>query len=191
MRALSAAVQDLVDGQSADTAFERRSDVALAECVRMAEHKTGALIARSCELGALFGAGTMAQVDGLRSFGDRLGLAFQFVDDLLGIWGDRSVTGKPVYSDLRNRKKSLPVVAALNSGTSAGASLALLYHRESPLSDEELVGAAELVELAGGRAWSQSRADSLFEEALGYLASVSSVVDELAGLARLAVRRDH
>jgi geranylgeranyl diphosphate synthase, type I len=190
MRALSAAVQDLVDGQSADTAFERRSDVDLAECIRMAEHKTGALIARSCELGAVFGGGTMAQVSGLRSFGDRLGLAFQLVDDLLGIWGDPSVTGKPVYSDLRNRKKSLPVVAALNSGTPAGASLATLYHNESPLSDDELAHAADLIEQAGGRAWSRTRADELFDEALRHLASASDMTDELASLARLAVRRD-
>jgi geranylgeranyl diphosphate synthase type I len=191
MRGLSAAVQDLVDGQSADTSFERRSDVGLAECVRMAEHKTGALIGRSCELGAVFGGGTGLQVGGLRRFGDRLGLAFQLADDLLGIWGDPSVTGKPVYSDLRNRKKSLPVVAALNSGTSAGASLAVLYHGESLLSDDEVVLAAELVSEAGGRLWSQGRADSLFEEALGHLSSATSVADELAGLARLAVRRDH
>jgi geranylgeranyl diphosphate synthase type I len=191
MRALSAAVQDLVDGQSADTTFERRADVDLAECVRMAEHKTGALIGRSCELGAVFGAGTVDQIAGLRNFGDRLGLAFQLVDDLLGIWGDPAVTGKPVYSDLRNRKKSLPVVAALNSDTPAGAALALLYQKESPLSDDELARAADLVDQAGGRAWSQSHADSLFNEALRHLASASGATDELAGLARLATRRDH
>jgi geranylgeranyl diphosphate synthase type I len=189
MRGLSAAVQDLVDGQSADTAFERRSDVGLAECVRMAEHKTGALIGRSCELGGVFGGGTASQVLGLRGFGDRLGLAFQLVDDLLGIWGDPLVTGKPVYSDLRNRKKSLPVVAALNSGTAAGSSLALLYHGESLLSESEVIRAAELVSEAGGRAWSLELADSLFDEALGSLSAVTSGA-ELAGLARLAVRRD-
>ncbi|WP_440902059.1 polyprenyl synthetase family protein [Actinosynnema sp.] len=38
-------------------------------------------------------------------FGERTGLAFQFVDDLLGIWGDPAATGNPVHSDLRNPKK--------------------------------------------------------------------------------------
>jgi geranylgeranyl diphosphate synthase type I len=191
MRALSAAVQDLVDGQSADTTFERRADVSLAECVRMAEHKTGALIGRSCELGAIFGGGTSEQVTGLRSFGDQLGLAFQLVDDLLGIWGDPAVTGKPVYSDLRNRKKSLPVVAALNSNTPAGAALAVLYQQESPLSDEELAHAADLIDQAGGRTWTQSQTDSLFSEALQHLASAPGATEELTGLARLATCRDH
>jgi geranylgeranyl pyrophosphate synthase len=101
----------LVDGQGADVAFERRADVGLAECVTMAENKTAALLGCACALGALTGGGSDEQIDELRQFGEHLGLAFQFVDDLLGIWGDPAVTGKPVYSDLAGRKKSLPVVA--------------------------------------------------------------------------------
>jgi geranylgeranyl diphosphate synthase type I len=62
----------------------------------------------------------------LRSSGVHVGLAFQHVDDLLGICGDPAVTGKPVHSDLRNQKKSLPVVAALTSETPAGHELAAL-----------------------------------------------------------------
>ncbi|MFH8620109.1 polyprenyl synthetase family protein [Streptomyces sp. NPDC017979] len=54
-------------------------------------------------------------------------MAFQLVDDVLGIWGDPSVTGKPVGSDLAARKKTPPVVAALASGTAAGAEPARLY----------------------------------------------------------------
>ena len=61
------------------------------------------------------------------------------MDDLLGIWGDPAVTGKPVYSDLHSRKKSLPVVAALTSDTPAGRELAELFHRDQPLSGAELV----------------------------------------------------
>ncbi|WP_262403000.1 polyprenyl synthetase family protein [Actinomadura sp. CNU-125] len=71
----------------------------------------------------------------LGSFGERVGLAFQLADDLLGIWGDPDVTGKPVHSDLRNRKQSLPVVAALESGTPAGGELAEIYRRDAPLAD--------------------------------------------------------
>ncbi|MGH8905413.1 MAG: polyprenyl synthetase family protein [Egibacteraceae bacterium] len=191
---LSAAVQNLNDGQSVDIAFEERADVDLPEVLHMSEAKTGALLGCACALGASFGGGSPEQVEGLRHFGERLGLAFQHVDDLLGIWGDPSVTGKLVYSDLVNRKKSLPVVAALTSGTRAGRELAALYHRDRPLSGAELVHAAELIDVAGGRAWSRSQADGLLAEALRHLrlcGPTARAAAELSALARLATRRDH
>lgn len=193
-RMLSAAVLDLLDGQSADVAFEKRADVGLPECLSMAEGKTGALLGCACALAALFGGGSPEQVEHPRGFGQRLGLAFQFVDDLLGIWGDPAVTGKPVYSDLRNRKKSLPVVAALTSGTPAGRELAELYHRDQSLSGTDLAHAAELVSIAGGRTWSQAQADDLLARALRHLRSAAPAAraaGELGALAHLATRRDH
>ncbi|MDP9841035.1 family 2 encapsulin nanocompartment cargo protein polyprenyl transferase [Streptosporangium lutulentum] len=193
-RTLGTSIQELLEGQSADVAFEDRQDVELAECLDMAMGKTGTLLGCACGLGALFGGGSPEQVEHLRAFGKDLGLAFQFVDDLLGIWGDPMVTGKPVYSDLRSRKKSLPVVAALTSNTPAGRELAGLYHREQPLSDADLVRAAELVDAAGARSWSQDQADELLARALQRLELVGSVsrsVAELGTLARLATRRDH
>ncbi|OXM58666.1 dimethylallyltranstransferase [Amycolatopsis thailandensis] len=191
LRVLSSAVIDLLEGQSADLKFEERGDVDTAECVRMAEGKTGALLGASCTLGALAGEGRQDQVDRLTEYGRALGLAFQHIDDLLGIWGDPEVTGKPVHSDLSNRKKSLPVVAALHSGTEAGRELDALYRKEN-LDVAELPHAAELVERAGGRAWSQEQADALLTGALHHLA-VSNPVPrpgaELAALAKLVVRR--
>ncbi|GAA3097086.1 family 2 encapsulin nanocompartment cargo protein polyprenyl transferase [Streptosporangium carneum] len=192
-RIFGAAIQALLEGQSADVAFERRQDVELAECLIMAAGKTGALLGGACALGALFGGGNPEQVERLRAFGSDLGLAFQLVDDLLGIWGDPEVTGKPVYSDLRSRKKSLPVVAALASPTPAGRELAGLYHREHPLTDTDLVHAAELVDAVGGRAWSQSQADALLARALRHLRSAGFTprpAAELGALARLVTRRD-
>jgi geranylgeranyl diphosphate synthase, type I len=193
LQRLSAAVQDLVGGQSADITFEDRMDVDLPECLRMAEGKTGALLGGACGLGALFGGHPDLSVP-LRTFGERLGLAFQLVDDLLGIWGDPETTGKPVYADLRRRKKSLPVVAALTSGTAAGDELAALYHREVPLSDEELLRAAELIEQAEGRTWCRRKADDLLAEAVRALRSATPTEragNELTTLARLITQRDH
>ncbi len=192
-RMLSAAVQALVEGQSADLAFERGAEVQLAECTRMAEHKTGALMGCACAVGALFGGGSLEQIQCLRSFGQLLGLAFQHMDDLLGIWGDPAVTGKPVYSDLRSRKKSLPVVAALTSGTPAGLELADLYHCKAPLSNIDLVHAAELIRIAGGRTWSQVQVDGLLTLAMRDLQAANPVAQaagELGALARLATHRD-
>ncbi|WP_158851872.1 family 2 encapsulin nanocompartment cargo protein polyprenyl transferase [Saccharothrix deserti] len=194
IRVLSGAVQQLLHGQSADLAFEDREDVRLAECVRMAEGKTGALLGASCALGALFGGGRPDQVEHLRSFGEQVGLAFQFVDDLLGIWGDPEVTGKPVYSDLQNRKKSLPVVAALASDTPAAHELDLLYHTDRQLTGVDLARAAELIETSGARAWSQSRADDLLARAQEHLRAAEPserAARELEAVARLATRRDH
>jgi geranylgeranyl diphosphate synthase type I len=193
LRMLSQAVLDLVDGQSADVSFEERTDVELTECVSMAEQKTAALIGCACSLGASFGRGSPDQVGSLRGFGECVGLAFQLVDDLLGIWGDPTVTGKPAYSDLRSRKKSLPVVAALSSGTAEGRELARLYHGPEPLSGPDLVRAAKLIESAGGRSWSQQQADQLLAIASGHLRSAESsrrAAAELSALATMLTRRD-
>ena len=194
MRMISAAVQDLVEGQCEDVSFEDRSDVDLSECLAMAGEKTGALLACSTAIGALFGGGTADQVEHMRVFGEHLGLAFQLVDDLLGIWGDPRVTGKSVHSDLVSRKKSLPVVAALTAGVPAADELASLYHRDDALSDVELARAAELVELAGGRSWTQREAVDQLDLALVELsraAPVARAAAELDVLARLVTRRDH
>ncbi|MGH3679217.1 MAG: family 2 encapsulin nanocompartment cargo protein polyprenyl transferase [Natronosporangium sp.] len=195
---LNTATLELIEGQAADLSFEDRTDVNLLECLRMAGGKSGALLGCACALGATFGGATAAQVTLLRGFGEQLGVAFQLTDDLLGIWGDPAVTGKPAHSDLQRRKKSLPVVAALTSGTPAGAELAALYHRDRPLSDPELARAAELVERAGGRAWSRTHAGDLLTGALRMLqsaidltADTARATAELGALARLAVHRDH
>ncbi|WP_242884482.1 family 2 encapsulin nanocompartment cargo protein polyprenyl transferase [Actinomadura litoris] len=194
VRVLSRAVLDLVEGQSADLAFENRADVTLEECLAMAAHKTGALLGGACALGAVHAAASPAVTARLRAFGERLGLAFQLVDDLLGIWGDPAVTGKSVHSDLHSRKKSLPVVAALTSGTPAGAELAALYLRDDPLTDTAAARAASLVEDAGGRAWATTRAGELLAEALAELdaAEAAPAADaELRTLAHLITHRDH
>jgi geranylgeranyl diphosphate synthase, type I len=193
MRTLTEAVQDLVDGQWADMTFEQRSTVDLAECENMVMGKTAALMGGACAVGALFGGGTIDQIGHLRAFGEQLGLAFQHVDDLLGIWGRPKTTGKPVYSDLRNRKKSLPVVAALSAQNPAGRELADLYARTAPPPDDELPRVADLVEQAGGRAWSQAQADELLVRAIAQLNGLAPTtpVAELTDLARHLIHRDH
>jgi geranylgeranyl diphosphate synthase type I len=190
-RLLSAGVLDLLDGQNSDMAFEERLDVSLPECLAMAAGKTGALLRSACALGAATGGGTPGQIACLGSFGSHLGLAFQLIDDLLGIWGDPAVTGKSVHSDLLNRKKSLPVVFALTSDTAAGRELMTLYESPDPFDPGH---AAALVDRAGGRAWAQSRADQLLDQALSELHTAtpaSRARAELTTLAHLTAHRTH
>ncbi|MBE1530945.1 family 2 encapsulin nanocompartment cargo protein polyprenyl transferase [Actinomadura algeriensis] len=200
VRTLGRAVLELVEGQGEDLSFERRAEVPLAECLAMAGRKTGALLGAACALGAALGGadanaeGIALRAERLGSFGERVGLAFQLADDLLGIWGDPDVTGKPVHSDLRNRKQSLPVVAALESGTPAGDELAVLYRRGDPLADTDAARAAALVEAAGAREWAARKADALCAAALTDLDAadpVPTVAAELRALAHMLTHRDH
>jgi geranylgeranyl diphosphate synthase type I len=179
-RCLSAAVHRLIAGQGADLAFERREGVALDECLQMAGDKTAALMACACSIGAI-GVGAPAELAmGLAGFGAHAGLAFQLTDDLLGIWGAPEVTGKPVRADLRARKKSLPVVAALASGTVAGDELRQVLARPDALSEEDLLRAAGLVQEAGGRAWAESEADAQLAAASTCLAD-TEMPDDVRG----------
>ncbi len=118
-RCLLAAVQRLISGQSADMEFEQRRSVSMDECLTMAGDKTAALMACACSIGAIYTGAPPSLAMRLADFGSHVGLAFQLVDDLLGIWGAPEVTGKPVWSDLRTRKKTLPVVAAMAAGRPA------------------------------------------------------------------------
>lgn len=191
---LADCVIELCDGQHADCAFERRDGVTLAECVAMAEHKTGALLGCACALGALYAGADDRAVHAMDGFGRELGLAFQLVDDLLGIWGDPEVTGKPVGADLAARKKSLPVVAALHSETPAADELAKLYATSRPFTDAELRRAAEAVDLAGGREWARASAEQHIAAARRHLAeavSDSAAAADLVAMAELITRRNH
>jgi geranylgeranyl diphosphate synthase, type I len=191
-RCLSAAVQRLIAGQGADLAFEQRDEVPLPECLTMAGDKTAALMACACSIGAIHVGAPPELAMGLAGFGAHAGLAFQLTDDLLGIWGAPEVTGKPVRSDLRTRKKSLPVVAALSAGTGASERLAGLLRQQEPLSEDDLALAAALVEEAGGKAWTESEAGSQLAAAhkcLGRTAMPEDVRAEFAGIAEFITAR--
>lgn len=191
---LADAVRRLCAGQAADLSFEDQRDVTLAECVAMARDKTGALLGAAAQLGAMAGGAGGSTAGCYRIFGRQLGVAFQLVDDLLGIWGDTAVTGKPSGADLAVRKKSLPVVAALTSGTAAADQLRVLYQLGRDLDEEEVAVATRLIEAAGGRAWAQAEAARRTQAALDALNRADpgpAAAAELRALAGLLARRDH
>jgi geranylgeranyl diphosphate synthase type I len=113
-RVLSERTLEIVEGQTLDIAFEERLDVDLPAYIEMIERKSGALFDCALHLGALVAGADASLVRRLGKIGRSLGTAFQIRDDMLGVWGDESVTGKPRGADIRRRKKSLPVVYALN-----------------------------------------------------------------------------
>jgi geranylgeranyl diphosphate synthase type I len=193
---IAIATRELIRGQAADTAFETRSDVTLDECVEMAWGKTAALMAASAVSGAALAGARPSVRDALGAYGGHTGLAFQLVDDLLGIWGRPDITGKPVYSDLRSRKKTLPVTWTIQHGGKAGRRLAGWLADEArarAASNDELAEVARWVDQGGGRAWASEEAHrrvGLGLDALSRAAVPDGPAAELQCLARYLLERE-
>lgn len=156
-----------------------------SEYLDMAERKTGALLGCAVSLGAALGGASTTAVAALDRAGRQLGIAFQIVDDVLGIWGDPAVTGKPAHGDLRERKKTYPVLAALSSPAAA--------RLEPLLAAGETDAAAALIEECGAReaalAASRRHTDAA-RSALAAAEAAPGVTDELRCLLDHLVRRD-
>jgi geranylgeranyl diphosphate synthase, type I len=191
-RRLADATARMIEGQADDVALQAGGMVSLAECRAMMAGKTGALLSCAASIGALLAEAPAPAVSALADFGLHLGLAFQAIDDVLGIWGDPEVTGKPVAGDLRERKRSYPVVAALTSGgPEADRLLALLGHGEP--SGDALAEAVSLVERLGGRSQARVLAEremQLCLDALDRAGLHEPARTELEDVARFVTARD-
>ena len=189
---LARATALMIEGQAQDVDLESRLDVSEKQVLGMTARKTGALLGCAGALGAILGGGPDRLVDALRGFGMDLGVAFQAVDDVLGIWGDPAVTGKPAASDLRQRKNTIPVVHALRSNGPEASQLGDLLARGA-LDERRLSRAVELLDAAGSRTWALGLADERLAQALGHLGADGlrpEAVEHLSEVARFVVGRD-
>jgi len=165
--ALDQACLALCEGQFFDMSFEEHLDVDLDQYLWMIGHKTGALLAASAQLGAIVATDDLACIDNFFRFGENLGMAFQIQDDILGAWGDPQVTGKSAATDIRDKKKTLPVVYALNhSNHRAAKQMAHLYAQEGPLDASAIGSVLDLLQGLGARQYSEEMAETYYRQAL-------------------------
>ncbi|WP_375476249.1 polyprenyl synthetase family protein [uncultured Jatrophihabitans sp.] len=183
---LMSTVQELISGQSRDLALERRQDATVDDVVRMEHGKTAALISCSAAIGAQAAGAAHDVVDALAEYGQLVGLAFQLVDDVLGITGDPAVTGKSASSDLRAGKRSAPVVAALSAGGDSAGRLAELLAGGPLQSEEQIALGVRLIEDAGGIRWANAEAERLLDAAAKVLRAADLPEDASAQFERMS-----
>ena len=189
---LASATQGMITGQVLDVASEKRESLTVDECLQIAAGKTGALLSCATSLGAVLAGAPEANVEALGDFGLHLGIAFQAVDDVLGIWGDTSVTGKPVGNDLRRHKKSLPVCIAVAQKAYRSSKLSSLLDGHD-LGDEEVVEASALLDECGARRATMTIAEEHLLRALSSLqrATISaSDYSTFEAIAQYVIERD-
>jgi geranylgeranyl diphosphate synthase type I len=139
----------ICEGQYLDLSFEGDLTITPEDYLAMIGRKTAALIAGSAELAAILAGADDQTVAASADFGRSLGLAFQIEDDILGIWGQPEVTGKPRAADLYRRKVSLPVVHGLSHSPQAHTLASLYRHPE--LDDAAVEQALAILDAAGSR----------------------------------------
>jgi geranylgeranyl diphosphate synthase type II len=112
-------LEEICEGQSLDTEFEKRKKVSIEEYVEMIKKKTASMVKMCCEIGAFLGGGKKADVKALANYGLNIGIAFQIQDDLLDITAKEEKFGKRIGGDLIEGKKTYLFIKALEKSTGA------------------------------------------------------------------------
>lgn len=168
----------LTQGQFLDLCFESRDRVTVEEYVEMVQGKTAALLAASAQIGARLATDDEHTPETLGRYGENLGIAFQIADDILGIWGDPAITGKPARDDIVAKKKTLPLLAAVQQDSSGEIAS---YFRKKEVNSKDAERITVLLENLNVREWAG-------QIALGYVSRALAAIED-SGLSGLAVNR--
>jgi len=186
LRLLDETCLALCQGQHLDIAFENVHDVDVDGYVRMIVGKTAALLGCAAQLGALVATTEWQTLERYRHIGLALGLAFQMQDDVLGIWGEAAVTGKPVADDIRSRKKTLPVVYVLERPDDAIAARLRALYAHSPMTESDVTEAVMILDAAGAREHTERLAGHYLDRALTEIETAQPEPEAGAALRELA-----
>jgi geranylgeranyl diphosphate synthase, type I len=176
-RLLSETCLELCEGQFLDIEYESKMGTSIDNYLEMIKKKTAALIAASVSLGAYLGGGDGARVVHLAQFGEKLGMAYQIHDDILGIWGSQEEMGKSARGDIQQRKKTLPVLYGLeNSKGGDRLKLESLYSQRN-IDAGDVLTVMDILADSGAKDYAHNLAREYYVQALQHLYA-SEIDDE-------------
>jgi geranylgeranyl diphosphate synthase type I len=190
---------EVTGGQYLDITAQTRSPLdarrdpasVLAQVRRVVEYKTARYtVVRPLQIGAALGGADADLLDQLGRYGSPLGRAFQYRDDVLGVFGDEAVTGKPAGDDLREGKLTVLIANAMagSSGVSAARLDALLGRG---LTTGEVAEARELITASGALEAAEAEIESAAADARAALDGLGEPArGGLGALIGIATRRD-
>jgi geranylgeranyl diphosphate synthase, type I len=169
-------------------------ELALDDASRVVEYKAARYtVQRPCQMGAALGGGDDELYFALGAYGSPLGRAFQFRDDLLGVFGDPKVTGKPAGDDLREGKRTVLVAHAYAHAGDSGQKLLLQRLGDSALDETGISELQQVIVESGAREAVESMINEYYERALKALHDTEITEEGRVGLTALAdaaVRRE-
>ncbi|MCH6571411.1 MAG: polyprenyl synthetase family protein [Thaumarchaeota archaeon] len=188
---LSKACVDVCEGQLLDIKMaESKKIPSQNEYIKMISKKTAALFDVSCSMGAICAKSKTKDIANLSSFGKNLGIAFQITDDLMGVMGDPKITKKPVGNDLREGKKSLPILLAIKKAKGKNKKIILHAFGNQKAKKKEIEVAVRIVKSLGIEKSVRNQALHYAEKAQKSLNSYSGASkNELISLLDFVVKR--
>ena len=175
---LAKACVDICEGQLLDVKMaEERKIPSQAEYITMIGKKTAALFDVSCAMGAICATNKAKDILNLSSFGRNLGIAFQITDDLIGVMGDPKITKKPVGNDLREGKKSLPILMTIKLAEGNDKKIILKAFGNLKISGKNLDKAVEVIRSLGIE-------ESVRKQALKYAEKAEKSLENYSGSAK-------
>ena len=188
---LAKACVDVCEGQLLDIKLaEGKKIPTQSQYIKMIEKKTAALFEVSCAMGAISAQSKQKDVINLANFGKNLGISFQITDDLIGILGDPRVTKKPVGNDLREGKKSLPILLALKKARGDNKKILMNTFGNSFATKNDIAKSVRIIRSIGIEKKARNEALRYAQKAKKSLDSYSgSAKNELLSLLNFVVKR--
>jgi geranylgeranyl diphosphate synthase type I len=178
---------ELMAGQFLDIHEQTQKDTSVDRSMKIARYKSGKYtIERPLHLGAAMTSSSKDVTDALSAYGLPLGEAFQLRDDLLGVFGDPSVTGKPAGDDLREGKRTVLIAMTNERQSESQREIARKYFGKPDIDAEGVAILQEIIESTGARAELEATIDRLTEESLTAAQSKVFTDDGKALLVELA-----
>lgn len=191
---LNETVIKLCEGQYLDMCFEDIVDITTGMYIDMISRKTAALIEAAVNIGAILATEDEKIIKHFRDFGRKIGIAFQIRDDIIGIWEKTERIGKPAASDIRNKKKTLPIIYAFEKSAEKQKELLKHIYGKKKLSEEDVTEVLRILEDTKAYDYSQKTAKRYENDALEELSKTgikNEAIDKLRTLSTFLVRRTY
>jgi geranylgeranyl diphosphate synthase type I len=174
IRLLSQVTDETVGGQLLDVVQVPLSELTAEHVLRIHEFKTARYTVMLPLLaGAILARADESVLDAIRGYAIPVGIAFQIKDDILGLYGDQSILGKPIDSDVREGKKTLLFVHAYESAGAEDRALLLRLHGKAALSAAGLFTVRTIVQRSGAVERSQQIARDLVEQGKTFVTALT------------------
>jgi octaprenyl-diphosphate synthase len=186
IRSLTEACKQTCEGELRQIGAAGRFDMSVEEYLQIIAGKTAPLLACSAELGAFYSSAPPAVIEHFRLFGQKLGLAFQIIDDVLDLVGETDTAGKTLRTDLIHRKPTLPLILYLQGAAADEQKETLIHIRRDDFDAQSADWVVERLRATGAIDAARKTALQLIEEAVQSLNAIEGNAEAKRALTELA-----